>query len=67
MSCNVEVASEYRYRRPILLNDTLFVTLSQSGETADTVEALKTAIKINRRIDTLCITNSAEGITIYCK
>jgi len=59
--CNVEVASEYRYRRPILLNDTLFVTLSQSGETADTVEALKTAIKINRRIDTLCITNSAES------
>jgi len=36
--CNVEVASEYRYRRPILLNATLFITLSQSGETADTVE-----------------------------
>ena len=59
--CNVEVASEYRYRHPILLNDTLFVTLSQSGETADTVEALKTAKKINNRINTLCITNSAES------
>ena len=59
--CNVEVASEYRYRRPILLNDTLFITLSQSGETADTVEALKTAIKINNNINTLCITNSAES------
>ena len=59
--CNVEVASEYRYRRPILLNDTLFVTLSQSGETADTVEALKTAKKINSNINTLCITNSAES------
>jgi len=43
--CNVEVASEYRYRRPVLLNKTLFVTLSQSGETADTVEALKAAKK----------------------
>ena len=47
IQCNVEVASEYRYRHPILLNDTLFVTLSQSGETADTVEALKIAKKIN--------------------
>jgi len=61
ISCNVEVASEYRYRHPILLSDTLFITLSQSGETADTVEALKTAKKINSNISTLCITNSAES------
>ena len=61
IQCNVEVASEYRYRHPILLNDTLFVTLSQSGETADTVEALKAAKKINSNINTLCITNSAES------
>jgi len=61
ISCNIEVASEYRYRHPILLNGTLFVTLSQSGETADTVEALKTAKKINSNINTLCITNSAES------
>ena len=59
--CNVEVASEYRYRRPVLLNDTLFITLSQSGETADTLEALKTAKIINSNINTLCITNSAES------
>ena len=59
--CNVEVASEYRYRHPIILNDTLFITLSQSGETADTVEALKTAKIINSNICTLCITNSAES------
>ena len=59
--CNVEVASEYRYRRPILLNKTLFITLSQSGETADTVEALKAAKKINGNINTLCITNSPES------
>ena len=59
--CSVEVASEYRYRHPILLNDTLFITVSQSGETADTVEAIKAAKKINSNISTLCITNSAES------
>ena len=59
--CNVEVASEYRYRRPILLNNTLFITLSQSGETADTVEALKSAKKINHTIKSLCISNSSES------
>ena len=59
--CNIEVASEYRYRRPMLLDNTLFITLSQSGETADTVEALKMAKKINSNISTLCISNSAES------
>jgi len=59
--CNVEVASEYRYRNPVILNDTLFVAISQSGETADTLEALRTAKKINNTIDTLCICNSAES------
>jgi len=61
IQCNVEVASEYRYRNPILINDTLFVTLSQSGETADTLEALKTAMKINSSISSLCISNSSES------
>ena len=59
--CNVEVASEFRYRNPIILDNTLFVTLSQSGETADTLEALKTAKKINNNLKTLCITNSPES------
>ena len=59
--CNIEIASEYRYRRPILLDQTLFVTLSQSGETADTIEALMAAKKINSSIKSLCITNSAES------
>jgi glutamine---fructose-6-phosphate transaminase (isomerizing) len=59
--CNVEVASEYRYRRPVLQDKTLFVTLSQSGETADTVEALKAAKKINSQINSLCICNSPES------
>ncbi|MFL2507985.1 MAG: glutamine--fructose-6-phosphate transaminase (isomerizing), partial [Candidatus Pseudothioglobus sp.] len=59
--CNVEVASEFRYRKPILLNNTLFVTLSQSGETADTLEALITAKKISHNLQTLCISNSPES------
>jgi len=59
--CQVEIASEYRYRRPILLDGTLFITLSQSGETADTVEALKAAKKINSTVKSLCICNSPES------
>jgi len=39
--CNVEVASEFRYRNPVLSDDTLIVTISQSGETADTLAALR--------------------------
>jgi glutamine---fructose-6-phosphate transaminase (isomerizing) len=41
--CLVEIASEYRYRDAAVLPDTLFVTVSQSGETTDTLEALKIA------------------------
>ena len=61
LPCNVEIASEYRYRNPIILNETLFVTISQSGETADTLAALKYAKKNNKKIYTLCITNSSES------
>lgn len=41
--CTVEVASEYRYRSPVVRPGTLFVTISQSGETADTLAALRLA------------------------
>ena len=40
---NVEIASEYRYRRPVVPPDTLFISISQSGETADTLAALREA------------------------
>lgn len=43
ISCQVEVASEYRYRNVVVPQDTLFVTISQSGETADTLAALRKA------------------------
>ncbi|MEA3498909.1 MAG: glutamine--fructose-6-phosphate transaminase (isomerizing) [Campylobacterota bacterium] len=41
--CSVEIASEFRYKEPLLSSDTLFIVISQSGETADTLEALKMA------------------------
>jgi glucosamine--fructose-6-phosphate aminotransferase (isomerizing) len=41
--CTTEIASEYRYRDPVVLEGTLFLTISQSGETADTLAALKLA------------------------
>jgi glucosamine--fructose-6-phosphate aminotransferase (isomerizing) len=40
---SVEIASEFRYKDPLLTTDTLFIVISQSGETADTLEALKMA------------------------
>jgi glucosamine--fructose-6-phosphate aminotransferase (isomerizing) len=43
--CNVEVASEYRYRKVVVPADSLFITISQSGETADTLAALRGAKK----------------------
>ncbi|MFM2475669.1 glutamine--fructose-6-phosphate transaminase (isomerizing) [Celerinatantimonas sp. MCCC 1A17872] len=43
VSCNVEIASEFRYRRSFVPKNSLLVTLSQSGETADTLAALRLA------------------------
>ena len=57
---HVEIASEYRYRNPVVLPDTLFVTLSQSGETADTLAALRNAKRADY-LSTLTICNVAES------
>jgi glucosamine--fructose-6-phosphate aminotransferase (isomerizing) len=43
VSCNVEIASEYRYRKSFVRANSLLVTISQSGETADTLAALRLA------------------------
>ncbi len=56
----VEIASEYRYRNVVVPKNTLFVTLSQSGETADTLEALRLA-KESGYLGTLTICNSAHS------
>jgi len=52
----VDIASEFRYRNPLVDNDTLFIAISQSGETADTLAALREAKK--RGAKTLSIVNS---------
>ncbi len=58
--CRVEVASEFRYRESVVEDDTLFVTLSQSGETADTLAALRKAGEQNY-LSTLTICNVPES------
>ena len=60
LPCNVEIASEYRYREPVVPPDTLFVTLSQSGETADTLAALREA-KNKPYLASLAICNVPES------
>ncbi len=52
--CAVEIASEFRYKEPLLKQNTLFITISQSGETADTLEALKMAKRAGLKSLTVC-------------
>jgi glucosamine--fructose-6-phosphate aminotransferase (isomerizing) len=58
--CSVDIASEYRYRNPLVPPDSLFVTISQSGETADTLAALRLA-KESGYLSTLAICNVPES------
>jgi glucosamine--fructose-6-phosphate aminotransferase (isomerizing) len=60
IACRVEIASEYRYRNAVVPKNTLFVTISQSGETADTLAALRLA-KQSGYLATLAICNSPES------
>lgn len=75
MPCQVEVASEFRYRNPVIENNTLFVTISQSGETADTLAALHQikSLRLTHSVDALqrrasdkttTQTNSTNGVNI---
>jgi len=61
--CNVEIASEYRYRDAVVPADTLFVVISQSGETADSLAALRLA-KMRGYLATLAICNVAESSVV---
>jgi glucosamine--fructose-6-phosphate aminotransferase (isomerizing) len=58
--CTVEIASEYRYRNPVVPKNSLFVTISQSGETADTLAALRLA-KQAGYLSSLAICNAPES------
>jgi glutamine---fructose-6-phosphate transaminase (isomerizing) len=60
VTCQVEIASEYRYRDVVVPPNTLFLTLSQSGETADTLEALRLA-KRSGYVGSLTVCNSAHS------
>jgi glucosamine--fructose-6-phosphate aminotransferase (isomerizing) len=50
----VEIASEFRYRNPIVGKDTLFIAITQSGETADTLAAMREAKKLGARTMAIC-------------
>ncbi len=58
--CSIEVASEFRYRSPVLAPDTLIVTISQSGETADTLAALQEAKKLGAKYS-IAVCNGPES------
>ncbi|TAM13011.1 MAG: glutamine--fructose-6-phosphate transaminase (isomerizing) [Nevskiaceae bacterium] len=60
VQCTVEVASEYRYRKPVVAPGTLFVAISQSGETADTLAAMRAA-RERGYLATLVICNVPES------
>ncbi len=63
LPCNVEIASEYRYRNPAIGPNTLVVGISQSGETADTLAALSYAKSLGHRYS-LAICNVAESALV---
>jgi glucosamine--fructose-6-phosphate aminotransferase (isomerizing) len=60
LPCAVEVASEYRYRKTVVPEGTLFVAISQSGETADTLAALRSG-RESRYLGALAICNVPES------
>ncbi|MEQ1637636.1 MAG: glutamine--fructose-6-phosphate transaminase (isomerizing) [Methylococcales bacterium] len=58
--CQIEIASEFRYRQPVLAEDALIVTISQSGETADTLAALHEAKRLGAKY-ALAVCNVPES------
>ena len=61
---SVEIASELRYKSPLLTEDTLFVVVSQSGETADTLETLKMAKAAGLRTMVICNVDNASMVRV---
>ena len=60
--CSVEIASEFRYKDPLMSPDTLFVVISQSGETADTLETLKMAKKAGLKSLVICNVDNSSMV-----
>jgi len=61
---SIEIASEFRYREPIMTKDTLFVVISQSGETADTLETLKMAKKAGLKTLVICNVDNSSMVRL---
>ncbi len=61
---SVEIASEFRYKEPLLTKDTLFVVISQSGETADTLEALKMAKRAGLKTLAICNVDNSSIVRL---
>ena len=61
---SVEIASEFRYRNPIMTKDTLFVVISQSGETADTLETLKMAKEAGLKTLVICNVDNSSMVRL---
>jgi len=59
IACEVELAHEFRYRDPILTRNTLVVAISQSGETADTLMAIRHAREQRAKVLAICNTNGS--------
>jgi len=62
--CSVEVASEFRYRKPLMDKDTLFIVISQSGETADTLETLKMAKEAGLKTLVVCNVDNSSMVRL---
>lgn len=62
--CSIEIASEFRYKEPLLDPKTLFVVVSQSGETADTLEALKMAKKAGLKTLSICNVDNSSIVRV---
>ncbi len=61
---SVEIASEFRYRSPIMTKDTLFIVISQSGETADTLETLKMAKAAGLKTLVICNVDNSSMVRL---
>ncbi len=61
---SVEIASELRYKEPLLCKDTLFVAISQSGETADTLETLKMAKEAGLKTLVICNVDNSSMVRL---
>lgn len=64
METSIEFASEFRYRSPLLRDDTLFVVISQSGETADTLETLKMAKAAGLKTLAICNVDNSSIVRL---